>query len=263
MALKVGNGLDLQNRPIVRVADPGSPQEAATKNYVDGVVRGLDWKQEVVAASTGDVAIAGPGTALDGVTLAIGDRILLKDQTAAVENGIYVFQGGAVAATRALDADTGTELSGATVTVQRGTANADRVYRVTADDPITLGTTAITLAQVGAGGGTTYVAGNGLTESPAATFNVGTGAGLTVTADAVAIDPALVVRKFAAAIGDGTATSIAVTHNLGNRDVQVTVRDATTFEEVLVDNVATDANTVTLTFATAPATGSLRVSVQG
>ncbi len=263
MPLKIGNGLDLQSRPIVNVADPGAAQEAATKNYVDGVVRGLDWKQEVVAASTGNVDRAAPGTTLDGVTLAVNDRILLKDQTAAVENGIYVWTGGGVALTRSLDADTGAELSGSTVTVQRGTVNADRVYRVTTDDPITLGTTAITLVQVGAGGGTTYLAGNGLIETPAGTFNVGAGAGIAVTADAVAVDTAVVARKFSTAIGNGTATSIAVTHNLGTRDVQVTVRDSGTFDQVLVDNVATDANTVTMTFAIAPTTGQFRVTVIG
>ena len=261
--MKVMNGLNLQNRPITLVADPSSAQDAATKNYVDGVVRGLDWKQEVVAASTGNITLATPGATLDGVTLVANDRILLKDQTAQAQNGIYVWTGASTPLTRALDADSGAELSGATTTVQRGTVNADRVYRVTTDDAITVDTTAIVLAQVGGGSGNTYIAGNGLTESPAGTFNVGQGTGITVSADAIAIDTAVVARKFAANVGNASLTVIPVTHNLGTRDVVVQTYDASTFEEVMVDNVRTDANTVTLTFATAPGSNAYRVVVTG
>ena len=261
--MKFSNGIDLQNRPIVNVANPANPQEAATKDYVDGVVRGLDWKQEVVAASTGNVTIASPGTSLDGVTLTAQDRILLKDQTTASQNGIYVWTASGSALTRALDATTGVQLSGATTTVQRGTVNADRIYRCTADDPITVGTTNLPWVQVGAGGGGEIVtAGAGLTKS-GTTLDVGAGTGITVGADTVSIDTSVVTRKYAAAIGNGALTSIPVVHSLGTRDVDVTVYDATSYEEVLVDNVRTDANTVTLSFATAPTTGQYRVVVSG
>ena len=263
MTMKVMNGLDLQSRPIVGLADPGNPQEAATKNYVDSVVRGLDWKQEVVAASTGNVTIASPGTSLDGVTLTAQDRILLKDQTTANQNGIYVWTASGSALTRALDATTGLQLSGATVTVQRGTVNADRIYRCTADDPITVGTTNLPWVQVGAGGGGEIVtAGAGLTKT-GTTLDVGQGTGIIVSADAIAVDTSLVARKYATAVGNGSLTSIPVTHNLGTRDVVVSVYNATSYEEVLVDNVRTDANTVTLSFATAPTTGQYRVVVSG
>ena len=263
MTMKVMNGLDLQSRPIVGLADPANPQEAATKNYVDSVIRGLDWKQEVVAASTGNVNIASPGTSLDGVTLVAQDRILLKDQTTPAQNGIYVWTASAAALTRALDATTGVQLSGATTTVQRGTVNADRIYRVTTDDPINIGTTAISLVQVGAGGGGEIVtAGNGLTKT-GTTLDVGQGTGIVVGADTVGIDTAIVPRKYSAAVGNGSLTTIPVVHGLGTRDVVVNVYDATTFEEVLVDSVRTDANTVTLGFATAPASGAYRVVVVG
>ena len=261
--MKFSNGIDLQNRPIVNVANPANPQEAATKDYVDGVVRGLDWKQEVVAASTGNVTIASPGTSLDGVTLTAQDRILLKDQTAASQNGIYVWTASSSALTRALDATTGTQISGATTTVQRGTVNADRIYRCTADDPITVGTTNLPWVQVGAGGGGEIVtAGAGLTKS-GTTLDVGAGTGIVVGADTVSIDPAVVSRKYATAIGNGSLTSIPVTHNLGTRDVTVQVYDATTYERIMVDEVRTDANTVTLSFAVAPSSGAYRVVVTG
>ena len=259
----VGQNIDFNSRPGINLADPSSAQDAATKNYVDSVIRGLDWKQEVVAASTGNVNVASPGTALDGVTLAANDRVLLKDQTTASQNGIYVWTASASALTRALDATTGTQISGATVTVQRGTVNADRIYRCTADDPITVGTTNLPWVQVGAGGGGEIVtAGAGLTKS-GTTLDVGAGTGITVGADTVSIDTSLVARKYATAVGNGSLTSIPVTHNLGTRDVAVTVYDAASYEEVLVDSVRTDVNTVTLSFATAPTTGQYRVVIIG
>ena len=258
-----GQNIDFNSRPGINLADPANPQEAATKNYVDSVIRGLDWKQEVVAASTGNVNVASPGASIDGVTLAANDRVLLKDQTTASQNGIYVWTASASALTRALDATTGTQISGATVTVQRGTVNADRIYRCTADDPITVGTTNLPWVQVGAGGGGEIVtAGAGLTKS-GTTLDVGAGTGITVGADTVSIDTSLVARKYATAVGNGSLTSIPVTHNLGTRDVAVTVYDAASYEEVLVDSVRTDVNTVTLSFATAPTTGQYRVVIIG
>lgn len=257
----LGTSLDLVNKKIVNLADPSAATDAVNKQTLDAAIRGLDWKPEVVAASTANVSLSAPGTTLDGVTLAANDRILLKDQTAPAENGIYVWTASGSALTRALDADSSTELSGSTVTVQRGTVNADRVYRVTADDPITLGTTAITWVQVGAGS-SPYTAGNGLTLS-GQDFNVGAGTGISVAVDSVAIDTAVVVRKYAASIGNGAATAIAVTHNLNTRDVTVAVFDNATFEEVLADIVHTDANNVTITFATAPTSNQFRVVVHG
>lgn len=261
MSRKVTNGLDLQNRPIDNVADPTSAQQVATKNYVDGGIRGLSWKEEVIAASTGNVSLATPGTTLDGVTLAANDRILLKDQTAPAENGIYVWTASGTALTRALDADSGTELSGATTTVQRGTVNAERVYRSTADDPLTVGTTAIPWVQIGAAA-SPYLGGNGLVLT-GQTFDVVPGTGLSVTADSVLIDVAVVARKFAANIGNGSLTAIVVNHAFGTRDVIVQVYDATTFDDVLADVVRTDTNNVTVTFATAPASNAYRCVVFG
>ena len=92
---------------------------------------------------------------------------------------------------------------------------------------------------------------------------VGAGTGITVNANDVAIDTSVVARKYSTLVGNGSSTSIAVTHNLGTRDVQVQVYDASTYEQVLVDNVRTDTNTVTLSFAVAPASNSLKCVVIG
>lgn len=102
-------------------------------------------KQPVRVASTGNVTIATPGTAIDGVTLANGDRVLLKDQTTQSQNGIYVFNGSGSALTRATDFDAWAEIPGATIPVTEGTTNADVIYLSTANAGGTIGTTAITL----------------------------------------------------------------------------------------------------------------------
>ena len=137
--------------------------QAAVKSYVDNLVTGLAWKQKVRAATTvnGTLATAYEnGDAIDGVTLATGDRILLKNQTTATENGLYVVVASGAPA-RASDADTGAELVNATVLVSEGTANADTQWTCTNNAAITIGSTNITFAQVSGAG--TYTAASGIT----------------------------------------------------------------------------------------------------
>jgi len=258
----LGTFLDLVNKKVVNLADPSAPTDGVNKQFLDAAIRGLDWKQEVIAASTTNVSLAAPGTTLDGVTLTNPTRILLKDQTASAENGIYDWTGAAVTLTRSLDADSAAELSGSTVTVQRGTVNADRVYRVTADDPITLGTTAITFAQVG-GGAAPYTAGNGLTLT-GQDFNIVplAGGGIVVAADSISVDTAVVVRKFAANIGNGVLTTIVTAHGLGTADITATVKDASSGEVVWPD-ITVDATNVTLVFAVAPTAAQYRLIAHG
>jgi hypothetical protein len=331
VARKILNGLDLTNQRIINLADPSAATDAATRQYVDAVARGLAWKQSARAATTTNGALATAyenGDTLDGVTLATGDRILLKDQFTGSENGIYVVAASG-APTRASDMPAASDGKGVAVTVTSGTVNADRVYIQTADTAV-VGTDALTWSQLG-GGGTVYSAGDGLSESPAGTFNVATGTGLeissdavriaaaaagagltggagsalavgagtgitvnaddvalaasvagaglthttgvlavgagtgiSVAADAVAVDTAVVSRHVAANVGDGSATQIDVTHNLGTYDVSVEVFvNSGSRESVDPDVSRTDTNTVRLNFATAPTSGQYRVVVQG
>jgi len=143
-------------------ADPTSGMHAATKQYVDNYALGLDFKQSVRVASTANVDISTAlenGDSLDGVTLATGDRVLLKNQSTASQNGIYVVAASG-AASRATDADTSAELTkGAFVYVESGTANAGSAYVVSSAN--VLGTDPVTWTQFG--GGATYSAGTGLT----------------------------------------------------------------------------------------------------
>lgn len=131
---------------LTGVTDPTAAQDVATKNYVDNIAAGMDWKASVRATTTvnGALATAYASTQIiDGVTLATGDRILIKDQTVGSENGIYVVQATG-APVRATDADTNTEVSpGLATFVEEGTVAGDRGYVLTNNGAITLGTTAL------------------------------------------------------------------------------------------------------------------------
>lgn len=127
----------------------------ATTAYVDNALQGLSWKRAVRAASTANSTLATAyenGDAIDGVTLVTGDRILLKNQTTASENGIYTVNASG-APTRATDADTGAEMVNATVYVSEGTTLADTQWTQTANAPITIGSTSLAFAQLSGGTG--------------------------------------------------------------------------------------------------------------
>ena len=149
----------------VRVAStPSNANDAASKSYVDATKSGLDVKNSVRAATTGNVTIASDhnvGDAIDGVTLADGDRVLLKDQTDASENGVYT--AGASPA-RATDFDSDAEVTaGAFFFVEEGSTNADSGFVISTDDDITVGSTNIAFTQFSGAGQIT--AGNGLTKT--------------------------------------------------------------------------------------------------
>jgi hypothetical protein len=265
--MKIMNGLDLQNQPIANLADPSNPTDAVTKQYVDNVARGLQWKAPVRAATTANGTLAtafANGQSIDGVTLVTGDRILLKNQTTASQNGIYVVNASG-APTRAVDADTGGELApGTAVTVTEGTVNGDKAFMITSDAAITIGTTAQTWGQLAGGAGVTYTGSNGVQITGSSITGVAApSGGITVGASGFAIDTSIVARKVSGNLGNGSATTIAVTHGLGTQDVSASLRLASTQENVFTDWVATDANTVTFSFATAPANNALRFVIIG
>jgi len=153
--------------PLILNADPSVDLGAATKQYVDSVASGLDWKESVRVATTAAITLSGEQT-IDGVSVVDGDRVLVKDQAAGADNGIYVCSTGAWA--RSPDADEDSEVtSGMAMFVEEGTENADSAWVLTTNDPITLGVTALVFTIFASPG--LYSAGTGLTESPARTFN--------------------------------------------------------------------------------------------
>lgn len=248
-------GLRVNNKRIQDVADPTAATDAANKQYVDNTAAGLDWKERVRAASTANMAIASAvvnGASMDGVTLATGDRVLLKDQTTATENGIYIVAASG-AASRSTDADSSVDIDSMIVGVESGTVNGDKIFQLTTDNP-TLGSTNLVFTQF-TGGAQAYVAGSGLAESPANQFNVGAGTGITVNADDVAINTAVVVRKYAASCV-ATTNPQSFAHGLGTADVEVTVKEG---NDIVYPDVTVDATNITVDWGGAPTAGQYRV----
>lgn len=265
--MKFFNGIDLQGQKATNAADPSTGTDLATKQYVDNVARGLAWKDSVRVATTANGTLAtafANGQTVDGVVLATGNRILIKNQSTGADNGIYTVNASGVP-TRAVDADGVGDLApGTAVSVNEGTTNGDTVWHITSDAAITIGTTSQTWSQLGGGAGNT--AGNGIGISGgvvSVTPDPASGAGILVTSAGVKVDPSVVARKYSANIGNGALTSIPVTHNLGTKDVAVSLRKNSDDAGFITDWVATDINTVTLTFAVAPASNEHRVTVIG
>lgn len=378
-------------------ADPGNPLEAATKQYVDAAAEGLNVHPAVAVATTASVDLNSPPATIDTVTLTNGMRVLVKNQSSAAENGIYVYNSASAILERASDYNEASEIDpGDFFFVTSGSVYATTGWVQTAT-VTTLGTSPINFTQFSGAG--TYLAGNGLTltgntfsintavtvdlntaqtltnktlTSPVVsglylsdnniivegtndvhettlvftdptqdntiTFKNATGTvaftsdipsntdGLTegstnlyftneraedaigailtdtatvdftytdngasagsITADVKlkstnsylssasglavdlgALESQLVTdsfpRKAAANVGNGSATSFAVTHNFGTRDVVVNVYDNATWDTVEVDVVRTDTNNVTVSFTTAPSSNAYRVVVIG
>ena len=159
------NIIDANSSRIINVTDPTQAQDAATKSYVDGIKQALDIKDSVKVASTANITVASAlinNSTVDGVTVATGDRVLLKNQTDASQNGIYVVVGSG-AASRSDDANSNADVtSGLFVFVEQGTANGDNGYVLTTNS-VNLGTTNLTFTQFSGAGA--VEAGTGLSRS--------------------------------------------------------------------------------------------------
>ena len=198
--------VDFNAQKLTGLADPVNDQDAATKKYVDSTAQGLDTKASVVAASTANFAAtydngtsgvgatltasANGALSLDGDSPSAGDRVLMKDQTAALQNGIYtvttVGDGGTAAVlTRATDFDAGSEIPSGYAFVEGGNTQAGNGYVCVSEAPVTVGTTAITFEQFSGAG--QIEAGTGMTKS-GNTLNVnGTADRITANADTIDI----------------------------------------------------------------------------
>lgn len=239
--MKITNILDANGFKITNLAAPTAAQDAVTKAYADALAQGYKWKEPVRAATTANITLSGAQT-IDGVAIIAADRVLVKNQTTGMDNGIYVAAAGAW--TRATDFDAASELVGASCFVSEG-AQGNSVWVNTTDAPIVVGTTPLVFVQTN--GGTTYTAGTGI----------------SIAGSVISADLAVMARKASATIGDNTASTLTFTHNLNTQDVVVSVREVSTNAGVLCDWVANGVNTVQATFGTVPTTGQYRITVIG
>jgi hypothetical protein len=226
---------------LTNLADPTSDQDAATKYYVDSVAQGLDVKASVKAATTANITLSGAQT-IDGVAIVAGDRVLVKNQTASQNNGIYVADSGAWA--RSADANTWDELVSAYTFVEEGSTYADTGWVCTINAGGTLGTTPITWSQFSGAG--TYVAGTGLTLS-GNTFsitNTAVTAGsygaasktLTATVNAQGQLTALADTNIAITLAQVTDAGTMASQNANNVNITGgSITNLTTFDGITID----------------------------
>lgn len=167
---------------ITGLSAPINGGDAANKDYVDSVAQGLDIKTSVRVATTGNISLSGAQT-IDGIALTVGDRVLVKSQTAPAENGIYVVAAGAWA--RSTDMDIWTEFPGAFFFVEQGSINDNTGWVCTANAGGTVGSTAVTFEQFSGAGQIT--AGNGMTKS-GNTLNIETASASRIVVNADNID---------------------------------------------------------------------------
>jgi hypothetical protein len=209
---------------ITGLGTPTDATDAATKAYVDSAAQGIDWKASVRAATTVAVTLASDlenGDTLDGVTLATGNRILVKNQATGSENGIYVVAASG-APTRSTDADVAAELtSNFAVFVEEGTVNADQGYVLTNDGAITVGTTALTFTQF-----------TGLGQIVA-------GTGLDKTGNTIDIDSTVVTLTGTQTLTNKTLTTPAIGAATGTTLV---LSDALTATAVTLTNTVVGSN---------------------
>lgn len=292
MTQKFLTGINNNNQRLINLADGSSATDAVTLQQLQAMVRGLSWKDEVRVATTASGTLATAyenGDTIDGITLATGDRILLKDQSSGQENGIYTVNASG-APTRATDADSTTELENATVFVMSGTVNADKAFTQTATIT-TVNTTVQTWVQFG--GGTTYTADGSGIELSSTTFSleldgttlsksasglrigsgaagaglveasgvlaVGAGTGITVNADDVQVNTSVVSRKYAA---NCVVTTDPQTfpHSLGTADLNVDIYESGV--KVFPD-ISVDSTNITVTWGSAPTAAQYRVVAKG
>lgn len=280
MAAPTGS-VSLNSQKIVNLADATANGDAVNYGQLQSAIQGISSKQvarlataAALPACTYANGTSGVGATLtgnsngalgniDGVASAAGNVLLVKNQSSQLQNGLYVVTqlgdgSNPFILTRVTAMDTAAEMN-AMIAVEFGSTLANTLWLSNAADNITVGTDAITFTQLNSP--TNYTEGNGINIS-GLSIAVDAGTGLTFSGGALVIDTTVVVRKYATDVGDGSTTSYTITHNLGTRDVQVTLyKSASTYDEEVPDVLHATTNTITLVFAVAPATNAYRVVV--
>lgn len=263
MTIPVNQKMDFGGaRRITNLSQGAATGEPVTYDQWIAGKEGLSWKEHCRVAGQVNIVVAVPGATIDGVTMVASDRVLLLSQTAAAENGIYVWNGAATPMTRSLDAQVFNDLESATVGVDEGTSTQVSYHQTQVNGVIGTNNVAWVVFGASASAASTGTAGIAALATQAE-VDAGAVANKIVTPSTLA-SWAGRVRKFSATVGDGSATSIAVTHNFSTTDVQVQVFELTgSKREVFVEKQITSANAVTLLFDVAPAANALRCIVIG
>lgn len=287
-ATKVRNGqiqvttdFDINSNKLTNVATPSSANDAANKAYVDSVATGLDWKASVRYATTGNITLSGTGTQGNGdwpSSLTVGDRILVKGQSTAADNGIYTAASGAWS--RATDADSSAEVTaGMAVFVTEGSTLADTGWVLTTNDAITLGSTSLAFAQFSGSGVT---AGAGLTISGSTIDVVSGNGGIVVNANDItltAADASLSIGGSGIKVATGSSGQMMVSNGTLMQPTTISgdatingsgvvslasnvIKEADIVTEETPSGTINGSNT-TFTLANTPTTGTVRLYLNG
>jgi len=247
-------GSDYKNQRLINLAAGANPGDAVNFQQLQDAIRGLDVKDPVRAATTTNITLSGLQT-IDGVALAAGDRVLVKNQTTASANGIYVAGTGAWA--RSTDADDNVEVTtGFSVAVLEGTTKGTgssvanpMQYVLSTQGAVTVGTTALAFSPVGGSGGA---------YSP--------GTGILISGGTIAIDPAYtgLAKRFSMDLPAASAgTTITITHGLGTKDLLWSIYEVSSGIEQDVDFVSASTTTITGSFPVAITAGQYRIVIIG
>ena len=204
--------LSVNSQKITNLLTPADGTDAANKAYVDSVAAGLDVKPSVAAASTANLTLSGPQT-IDGVSVIAGNRVLVKDQSTASQNGIYVAAAGAWS--RAADMAAASNAAGAFCFVEAGSVNAGRGYVVSSGAVV--GTDSLVWTQFNAG--SSYTAGNGILLTGSAFSVVVDPAGpLTLSSSGVNLQAASTSQP-----GSQSATHFDLVQSMGDGAIRATL----------------------------------------
>jgi len=252
------SAVSMNSQKITGLADPTGDNDAANKGYVDGVAQGLDVKDSVVATTTANGTLStafANGQSIDGVTLQTGDRILIKNQTTASQNGIYNVNASG-APSRATDMATGANAAGAFVFVEQGTVNAENGFTCTSDTgSAVVGTNNLTFAQFSGAG--QVIAGDGLDKSGnTLSVDLKANGGLVIesTEIAVKLDASSITGTLA--IGDGGTGATTATAAL-------TALGLSNYAKTLIDDADAAAARTTLGLGSISTQAANNVSITG
>jgi hypothetical protein len=238
IATQAANNVSISGGSVTGLGEPSSNSDASTKSYVDQAVAGLRTRIIAECASTANVNLTNgleAGDAIDGVTLVAGDRVLVKDQSTASENGLYLAVSSG-AASRDPEHDSIAELSGGMVVVNQGSANDNKIFLCTTDNTGSVGSTSITYTVITPSNSGT-VTQIGIADSGAGEFTVGntpiTSSGnITLAVNSIA-DTKL------GTIGTANKVSLTALNIDGGSDIGA---DLTTSDLIIVDDGAGGTN---------------------
>lgn len=257
--MKQLSDLDFNSTSRIRnLPAPVAPDEPIRMAELNSAIEGLAWKDSVRVRTQSNTNLLSPGATLDGITMVSLDRVLVANQTTSSENGIYIWNGSAVAMTRALDASTADELESAVVAVDEGT-NGGTQWRQTSVN-FTIGVGAVAWVSFGTSAPTASETTAGIAEiATQAETDTGTDDARFVTPQKLATWSKRALHN-ATLVGDGSATQYDVTHNFGTRDTIVRVyRNSTPWDDIGCDVERPDANTTRVRFSAAPTTNQFNV----